>query len=559
MNESYLVTVLDLVEKMPFDALVRKHLIPWATDSEGQAKDSLIDFILNHWNSRYPSESWARLISNHPLVPISSCPTTGKKTYQCLVHLVKPGSILSQLYFEHEGVFPERSFYQKHDHALTACGMRSEVTWADVLDRIQYFSKCGANLEELEAKIRCLFDTSLSLNKTPNEYTLQLIRSLKWLPGTATITSPLGLLSPKTCRESDLSAVTDFVLGTTKFKPGINWKKILGWDKRVDSGLLLSQLDICIEGCLHDKIHQVLSYIQPDDYPSLRERKCILGSRKQYLSAESSILPDSLLTRYPMAPFLDEVDSVFATKHSDLIKALEIKKKPSLKDILRVQKDVQALTTILSESYLRVIVSSLQIATRLYKASELTTILVPDTEGVLRNLSDIVHGDRNTTGDIAAFHFTHPAISEEIVQKLDIENSLARATRLAIEFEDEDEDEYTPREKLTTIISDTLCRYPIESTFNEYLANADDCKATKMSWVLDCCDEGPYESTELLTPDLKSMQGPALFAHNDGGQFLSSLPKRPFPTSWFTLSIRNFSSFASKYIIKSGLNLCSFP
>lgn len=222
-----------------------------------------------------------------------------------------------------------------------------------------------------------------------------------------------------------------------------------------------------------------------------------------------------------MAPFLDEVDLLFAEKHLGLLDALDVRPQPALTNILEVQRELQPSTSRLSASGLNVAVSSLEIAIRLCKLEELTEVLVPDTENVMRSLPDIVHGDQYVSGPIASFNHTHSALSTRIIQVLGVENALARATRLNIEFEDEDEDEYTPREKLTGVISDTLERYPIESTFNEYLANADDCGATKISWILDQCLKGPHDSLNLLTPELKPFQGPALFVHNDEGKLLS--------------------------------------
>jgi len=40
-----------------------------------------------------------------------------------------------------------------------------------------------------------------------------------------------------------------------------------------------------------------------------------------------------------------------------------------------------------------------------------------------------------------------------------------------------EEDEFDQREDVATGIADTLERYTIQSTFKEYLANADDCEA----------------------------------------------------------------------------------
>jgi sacsin len=70
---------------------------------------------------------------------------------------------------------------------------------------------------------------------------------------------------------------------------------------------------------------------------------------------------------------------------------------------------------------------------------------------------------------------------------------------------------------VTARIADTLHRYPVETTFREYLANADDAEgASKISWLLD---QRVHPSEKLLTPDMDRFQGPAFLVYNDGGKF----------------------------------------
>ena len=111
--------------------------------------------------------------------------------------------------------------------------------------------------------------------------------------------------------------------------------------------------------------------------------------------------------------------------------------------------------------------------------------------------------------------FVHPALSTRLVEKLGIESITDRIIRLEIEIDDEDDDEYVPSERLTTIIQDTLRRYPELSTFSEFLANAEDCQATAISWILDRCENEGYRSESLLTSEISSLQGASLFAFND--------------------------------------------
>lgn len=78
-----------------------------------------------------------------------------------------------------------------------------------------------------------------------------------------------------------------------------------------------------------------------------------------------------------------------------------------------------------------------------------------------------------------------------------------------------DEDEFDQREDVATGIADALERYTIQSTFKEYLANADDCASTtQLNWLLD---ERNHPTQNLYFKELQAYQGPALLVHNDGG------------------------------------------
>jgi sacsin len=289
----------------------------------------------------------------------------------------------------------------------------------------------------------------------------------------------------------------------------------IGWEQSVPKEVLFQQLDICLKDLNYERVNSLLSNMWSDYTHGLRSKPCILGSHGGYFLPDKVFLTGSRLTLHPLAPYLDEVDGGFAKKHTDMLKTLDVRSEPSVGDLQYVQRALQASEDgQLSDKNLNIAIATLEVATLLgYGPSNFS---IPDRMSILRSLPDIVHGDPNVNGSIANFNFTHARVSEDLITRLGIENCFARATRLAIDFEDEDEDEYVPREKLSNIIKDTLGRYPIEATFNEFLANADDARATKVSWMIDECNTGPYESQNLLTNELAISQGPALMVYNDG-------------------------------------------
>lgn len=290
---------------------------------------------------------------------------------------------------------------------------------------------------------------------------------------------------------------------------------VSGWNQDVPTEILLQQLDHCLQAKDSDKVDKILLHIKCKDLSQLQSKACILGRHRNYLSPNRAFRPGSMLVSHPLAPYVDEVDWTFSKNHARLLAALDIQHNPSIEDLRYVQESLNKSDHgQLNDSDLDIAITTLEISARLdYGTMELH---IPDTTSTLRKLSEIVHGDRNVGGDISTFNFTHPKVSEHLIERLEIEDSFERAIRLGIDFEDGDEDEYTQRESLTTVICDTLGRYPIETTFNEFLANADDARATKISWTIDNCQGGPHKSDSLLAPGLRPFQGAALIAYNDG-------------------------------------------
>lgn len=514
-SERYLLKCFGLLETMALETLLQNYLLPWAVtaqDQDRKSKKDLIDFVLHSATS---SISWATVVASFPIIPLDIVvDSSDQARYGYLADVVHPYFDISKLYFARENVFPDPAFFKEHSRALLDLGIKCELTWPDMVNRIQEFSRCTVG--EIGDKVERLLDLPVP---NQNHSTVNGIRTLKWIPGTRPGETSLSLLSPNECRGADMSSCTDFVLGVTRFNVKAKWSKLLGWDKPIEDSVLIRQLDECLTRKLHHKIEEVLRYMKPSIYPELRSKPFVRSRHsKDYRQPKGIFRPGSLLTKYPMAPLLDEVDPLFEESHLALIEALNVRKEPSLEDIIDAQETILAAFTPLNTVSLRIIISSLEIAICLHQPEKLSGILVPDSQGKLRKLPDIVYGDRNISGDASTFNFVHAALSPKLIDGLGIENSLARATRLGISFEDEDEDEYTPREKLTTVISDTLGRYTIESTFTEFLANAEDSGATRISWIVDECQDGPYDSKRLLTPDLAPFQGPALFAYNDQGK-----------------------------------------
>jgi len=508
-SERYLVENLRLLPELNLENLLMRFLLPWmeavADGSLLVAKEAMADWTFQQ--SFWPSSSWLANVITRPIVPLPL--HGGVQLYRCLKDLVDLDSQIAKLYFADESVFPSEEFFQRNKTSLRACGISNGAeSLTVILRRAKSYSQRIPN-RQLVKKVKLLLKAPI-IEPIPSDFT-QNIRSLKWMP-TTLADGTIGLSNPSQCRGADQSQLVDNVWGITEFFVEKTWSQILGWDQDIPKETLLAQLDLCLQASDVEKVDAVLKALKQQDLPDLISRNCILGRNGSYMLPRRVFFPGTVLETYSLAPFIDQVSGEFAKKHGKLLDALDVKDVPSTRDLQELQNSLSSSEGRMGDAGLRAAISVLEVAVRL--GFDPIDFKIPDTSSCLQSLPDIVYGDRHVTGT-GDFNFVNPALSGSLIKQLGVENSFARATRLKIDFEDEDEDEYIQEEKLTTVISDTLERYPIESTFNEYLANADDAGATRICFTIDECRDGSHASQSLLTSELARFQGPALIIFND--------------------------------------------
>lgn len=155
-----------------------------------------------------------------------------------------------------------------------------------------------------------------------------------------------------------------------------------------------------------------------------------------------------------------------------------------------------------------------EVGKRYSKKEVLTDFKAPDNNGRFHVLSELTAGDPGNT-DTDGLQILHQGISLDTAKQLGL---VTFQDRFLQSLNDPDfEEDFAQRESPMAVINDTLKRYPIRRTFNEYLANAEDsASASKICWILDESDD--YPKTGLLSQELAEFQGPALFCYNDGSK-----------------------------------------
>lgn len=523
-SESFLANTFKLNEDVPLAQLIFSHILPQVFDPQAMVPEAMKATLANYTfsKSRKPSDTWVTEINRFAVVPLQRLKPDDPQQYCPLKALVDPTTELAKLHFDTEDVFPDRQFFAQHQRALVACGLPREITCDRVLERARLYSSHDnlepEYLQELLIKVQRLLTMSLNVSAPSFQSRVNEVTNLSWLPARKYREAPLTLLPPSQCRGLEESDLVDCVLGVVDSKVARPWRRLFGWDKPIDKQVLVLQLETCLKERRHDQANKVLKYITKEyGCDLLRSMQCILSNKRKYVFSRQAFVPGSLLERFPLSPHLEEIDEHFAEIHSGLIRSLGIRLQPSMDDILGVQDAIFASTEGLlhDDIKLHIIINSLEIASSLPQDVGITRCRAPNTQRRLVVLPDLVYGDRSLGVSTAQLDFVHPAVSADLVDRLGIESARSRIIRLQIEIDNQDDEEYVPSERLTTIIEDTLRRYPILSTFSEFLSNAEDCHASEISWILDRCENGPYSTESLLDPELSALQGPSLYAYND--------------------------------------------
>jgi len=146
-----------------------------------------------------------------------------------------------------------------------------------------------------------------------------------------------------------------------------------------------------------------------------------------------------------------------------------------------------------------------------YPEEDYSSFAIPNMKGCMQYVQDIA---RASILDYAARQ--HSNISSDIARLLKMPtNSDINLAAL----NDFDKFDYSQEQQRTTVIQDCLDSYLVNSTFSEYLANAEDSKkATQVTWLLDIVNFRENQTETLITPALNVFQGNALFCWNDGGK-----------------------------------------
>ena len=521
---------LELADCLGSVQIIQSHIIPaWRSGQDSNwtssCKEQMAAFILRQFSSL--SLDVQAKLQALPMVPVTQL--NGKETsrFALAAELIDPSvPELKELCFDDEEIFPKKSFFRDFSIALKGCGLKSAVDETVVEHRVRCYANTKYPLSDIQKRAQRLLRSSCSWTSPLKEQEGSGLRRLMWLP-TVDLSGTLSLKTSDECRGRRDRLLVSSRLPILTIPISTEWEARLGWNNKLPCGILLSQLSFGIQRKDRQIVDAVLTYISQDHLTeplanTLMNLPCVLASSGLFVVPSQAFRPPkgSIGGCERLQPYLANVDRKFWQDHQDLLTGLKVRDRLHLSDLLKVQTRLEA-KPVLEESDVAVAIEILNLASKFPRGS-LAGLKVISEAGEFYPIQDINFNDLGPLKLKQKVNLTHPEIPLRTIQRLGIDSLRERLIKGMLEIEDdEDEDEFDQRENVTTRIADTLDRYPVESTFREYLANADDAKgASRISWLLD---ERVHPHDNLLAPEMKLFQGPAFLVHNDGGKSSSIL------------------------------------
>ena len=502
----------------------------------------LKDFIVLRWEnghleslSIHCREHIARLILSHfynfdrciqerlaslPFVPLAPIHGNNVSKFATAARLVDSSNHLVQsLFFDDEEVFPAKWVMDEYKGVLIDCGLRTCLTEDLLKGRIRYFANSHHSIEQTWDRARKLLLSKVEWSSDADTELSTILRELEWLPATDCHRKDV-LANASQCRGLDDQMLVGLVHSLVRFDVARDWRQRLGWNELIPIATLLAQLERGIENEDGKIVNAVLKYVQEMGqvetcYKELMDVRCVLTQTGCFVHPQMAFHTGC----ERLEPYLYDIDNSFWHENSLLLQRLGIREKPDVEALLQVQRGIQPREEAdgeasLVEADIAVEIEIIKLAAA-FDRDRLSSLMIVCATGSLCAIEDATYNDLGPLSSVqGTANFIHPDISYGIAAKLRIEPLSERIKKRQLGLADIHDDEFDQHEEVAEGINDTLERYPVEATFKEYLANADDAgSATQINWLLDARQ---HPQVSLVTPELSAYQGPALIVHNDG-------------------------------------------
>lgn len=463
-----------------------------------------------------------RELSDLPFLPFQGDESSKGLQFGCAEDMVDPeNELLRGLFFDDESFLPEQKLYGKYALVFAECGLTRRLTSSLIESRIHQYESRLLTVDSTALKVKRLLKLSVSSHSNTSGKVNALEQSIaerSFLPvkdGKGGIT----LVKASQCRDLRDQPLVGHTLPTLPFGIEPSWRPLLGWDAPISVDVLVLQLKESIRTLDATSIDRVLRYLW-DKYRPQEYQKHLSGLSWVLSSTNGTFVNSAIACRdscEDLQPHLFNVDPSFWNKHQMLLQKLDVVLSPDLTRLRRVQETLEAKCP-LDDADLDVCIKSMRLRLRHFPG-DLKDLKAPDRAGYLKEMHKLTFGEPLLDDDDLLSKTDHSMINDKVSLELAGQLKIQPVKDLMREHElgilDLGDDDYDQREEVADGIRDTLDRYTLISTFQEYIANADDCGASEITFRLDT---KTYDKKDLLADGLASQQGPALLVYNDKGE-----------------------------------------
>jgi sacsin len=465
-------------------------------------------------NYHHLSASAQACLSDLPIVPMRLQTQEDVLSFGLSSDMLDPNKPeLANLYFDGELRYPEQTFYDRFRDLLARFGMIQFLSERVVLDRVRHYQRRGNEFDMVHPRAKHLLETQFRCEGTQCDDFIDTIRRLKWLPARAADSSTC-ISNAAECRDVCDEPLVGRVWHILPFPVEHSWKELLGWHESINVDVLMAQMVQAIAVSDVPSVEQTLCYLHR--HHSFESYSWLLLDLSFVRSISGELISIPSVCRWGaerLEPYLHVVDPRFWDDHTQLMELAEVPELPTENHLRAIQSALQ-VQELLNEKDLGVAIELTQIWSSRFCES-VDGLRLPSNRCVLVDISDLSYNDV-LWSPVEHHVVLHPEISRTVAALLRIPLRSELLRNGALGIADADDDEFDQREDVVDGIRDTLDRYTRESTFLEFIANADDCgSASDVNFLFD---GGTYMTDSVLTEDMQALQGPSLLIHNNGGE-----------------------------------------
>lgn len=425
--------------------------------------------------------------------------------------VIDRNSPIADLYFDDEPVFGSGVYYaggRYHDD-LVRLGMKSQFDAAVAAERIKaYHSREDSSLFIKYQRLLAFLNGPGSV-KLENEW-LSIIK-LPAIKGGQRVVLP-----PSQCRPKPFIALVQGVLGIVQAHVEEPLAKAFGWDEDIDPDIIGSRI-LLLAGdfstdCQH-ALFPVMEYLAKIESAKLGNYVAQINSKlgtTPWIPGSCNQLYSSRRVFFSHArlyePYISEIPPIWAAKHERVLTLFNVQNAPGPEMLVEFISSLD--TTPLSNETLERVISALELVDNANDSTILEGLKVPDVHGILVPIDEF--------GKESKVRYAHPRVPQSLAIKFNIpqfENDLAYSQYMNGPdiFE-----EFTQEESLVRRIANQVKEATLWLSFNEFVANAEDCgSASNVTWVLDS-EQTKYPSKKLFCAELDAWQTPGLYVYNNG-------------------------------------------